>query len=105
VPAAACSSLGSNLPPERLGEFRGQPVVQVDIKELPFVDIVADAEALTDTISPGSYDYVVSTSMLEHTPHPWKVLDEMYKVLRPGGVLYVSVPWIYPDVPAPRRAE
>ena len=60
------------------------------------VDVVADAEALTDTIPPGSYDYVVSTSMLEHTPHPWKVLDEVYKVLRPGGILYVSVPWMYP---------
>lgn len=88
--------LGSNLPPERLGEFRGQTVVQVDIKKLPFVDVVADAEALTDTIPPGSYDYVVSTRMLEHTPHPWKVLDEVYKVLRPGGILYVSVPWMYP---------
>ena len=68
----------------------------MDIKPLPFVDIVADAESLSSVIPAGSYDYVVSTSMLEHTPHPWKVVEEVYKVLRPGGVFYVSVPWMYP---------
>jgi SAM-dependent methyltransferase len=88
--------LGSNLPPEALAGYKGQKVSQLDRKPLPHVDIVADAEALSAVIPEGSYDYVVSTSMLEHTLHPWRVLEEVYKVLRPGGILYLSAPWMFP---------
>jgi SAM-dependent methyltransferase len=88
--------LGSNLPPEALAAYRGQKVSQLDRKPLPHVDIVADAEALSASIGEASYDYVVSTSMLEHTPHPWKVVEEVFKVLRPGGIFYLSAPWMFP---------
>lgn len=88
--------LGSNLPPEKLEAYKGQRVAQLDRKPLPHVDIVADAEALSKTIPEGSYDYVVSTSMLEHTPHPWRVVEEVFKVLRPGGIFYLSAPWMFP---------
>jgi SAM-dependent methyltransferase len=88
--------LGSNLPPEKLAAYRGQKVSQLDRKPLPHVDVVADAESLSEVVPEGSYDYVVSTSMLEHTLHPWKVLEEVHKVLRPGGILYLSVPWMFP---------
>lgn len=88
--------LGSNLPPEALAAYKGQKVSQLDRKPLPHVDIVADAESLSASIPEGSYDYVVSTSMLEHTPHPWRVVEEVYKVLRPGGILYLSAPWMFP---------
>lgn len=40
----------------------------------------------------GRYDAVVSHQVLEHLPRPWKALAEFHRVLRPGGVLVVSVP-------------
>jgi SAM-dependent methyltransferase len=88
--------LGSNLPPEALGGLRSGRVTQVDRKEFPHVNLVADAEELTRVIAPNSYDYVVCTSMLEHTPHPWKVVSEVFKVLRPKGIFYLTVPWMFP---------
>jgi SAM-dependent methyltransferase len=88
--------LGSSLPPARLKGFGEAEVVQLDIQKFPNVDIVADAETMSNVIPSESFDYVVSMSMLEHTHHPWRVLAEVRKVLKSGGVLYLSVPWIYP---------
>jgi SAM-dependent methyltransferase len=38
----------------------------------------------------GSVDGVLSSNMLEHTPDPGAVFDELERVLRPGGWAYVS---------------
>lgn len=88
--------LGSNLTPSAL-EQRGYPhATQLDMSPYPNVDVVADAEAMGRVIPEGSFDFVVSTSMVEHTSHPWLVLQECFKVLSLGGVLYVDAPWMYP---------
>ncbi len=38
------------------------------------------------------FDAVVCTQVLEHVPEPSKVLDELHRVLRSGGKLYLSAP-------------
>ncbi len=87
--------LGSNLPAERLKNFgTNNKVVQIDLKKLEHVDYVVNAEEMSAVLP--QFDYVVSTSMLEHTPHPWKVVEEVYKTLRPGGIFYLAVPWMFP---------
>jgi SAM-dependent methyltransferase len=88
--------LGSNEPAGNLTDMAGAKVTQIDLKRLEHVDIVADAEKLSATFDEASFDVVVSTSMLEHTPHPWTVFDQVRRVLKPGGLFYVSVPWIFP---------
>jgi SAM-dependent methyltransferase len=40
----------------------------------------------------GSFDAVVSTSCLEHTPFFWLAFLEQVRVLAPGGHLYASAP-------------
>jgi len=76
--------------PERIGkEF-----INVDIFPFPEVDIVADASSLP--FADNSIDGVVSESVLEHVRDPKKMADEMSRVLKIGGYLYVSVPFIHP---------
>ncbi len=52
-----------------------------DIADLPFGDRVADV--------------VVSECVLEHTPNPKAVVSEMYRVLKPNGLVYVVVPFVF----------
>lgn len=39
-----------------------------------------------------TFDVVVSSEVIEHTPDPTKALAEFYRVLKPGGVLVVTTP-------------
>jgi SAM-dependent methyltransferase len=40
----------------------------------------------------GQFDYVRANHSLEHVSAPREVLREMYRVLRPGGMLFLGVP-------------
>lgn len=43
-------------------------------------------------LEPNSIDIAFSNSVLEHLHQPEKLLDEMWKTVRPGGVMVVAVP-------------
>lgn len=52
---------------------------------------------LIDTIEtldfpPSSFDKALSSSVLEYVDDPKKALSELFKVIKPGGILIVSVP-------------
>jgi ubiquinone/menaquinone biosynthesis C-methylase UbiE len=51
---------------------------------------VADANYLA--FADSSFDFVVTIHSLEHAGDPSRVLGEIYRVLKPGGWLYVGVP-------------
>ncbi len=76
--------------PERLGkEF-----VNVDVFPFPEVDIVSDATQLP--FKSDSIDAAVSESLFEHVPDAYKVAREMVRVVKPGGYIYVSAPFMHP---------
>jgi SAM-dependent methyltransferase len=58
------------------------------------VDIFGDGRALP--FADASFDTVLSTEVLEHVLAPQEVVDEMARVLKPGGRLLVTVPFIQP---------
>jgi SAM-dependent methyltransferase len=39
------------------------------------------------------FDYVVCTEVLEHTRQPFKAVDSIFRVLKPGGYCFVSTPF------------
>ena len=38
----------------------------------------------------GSFDVTYSSNVAEHVPHPWQMADEMVRVTRRGGLIYLS---------------
>ncbi len=48
----------------------------------------ANALSLTDVFAPESFDVIYGLSIVEHIPSPQVFLDEVHKVLKPGGVAY-----------------
>ena len=54
--------------------------------------IVADCMELDQYFEPESFDIVLSSECIEHTPDPETALIQMIKLLKPGGVLVISTP-------------
>lgn len=70
-------------------------MVCLDIEPGPGVDLVADAHNL-HMVSDNSVDCVISVSTLEHVRYPTKVIKEIYRILKPGGIVYINVPFVFP---------
>jgi SAM-dependent methyltransferase len=58
-------------------------------------DIAASIDDLP--LEDGSFDAVLSTQVLEHVQVPIDVLREAYRVLRAGGSLLVTVPFVWEE--------
>lgn len=58
------------------------------------LDIVFDATK-TYPFESGSFDTIFCHSVLEHCREPWDAFSEMWRVLTPGGVAIVSVPFVF----------
>lgn len=56
------------------------------------LDIVGDLENIP--LENESIDIVLNMQVLEHTKHPDRVLQEIFRVLKPGGLLFLSAPQI-----------
>lgn len=73
----------------------GANIICVDIEAGPGVDLVADAHDL-HMVENDSVDFVTSASVLEHVKYPQQVVKEIHRILKPGGVVYINVPFIFP---------
>ena len=72
----------------------GDEFINLDIFPFPEVDIVADATHLP--FADNSIPALVSEAVLEHVENPSIVTSELVRVLKPGGFLYVSIPFMTP---------
>ena len=60
-------------------DYCNADIVPFDGKRIPFAD--------------ESVDDILCTEVLEHVPHYQDLINEMYRVLKPGGCIIVTVPW------------
>ena len=82
--------------------YGGDEYVGADLEAGKGVDIVADLTAGLGGLQEGHFALAICCSVLEHTPQPWAMAANITRLLRPGGLLYLSVPWVwryhaYPD--------
>lgn len=54
---------------------------------------IGDLCRRNETIPDGAFDYIVCTEVLEHTLQPFHAVDEMHRLLKPRGTVFVSVPF------------
>lgn len=69
-------------------------LIALDYYYVEGVDVVADAHNLPFYDS--SFDNVIMTNLLEHVQEPQKVVNEVYRILKPNGLAVVFVPFMYP---------
>ena len=65
------------------------------------LDYVCD---MTDIpVEDGRFDRVLFNQVLEHLPEPGLALQELNRVLKPGGRIFCSAPLFFPAAPGPVR--
>jgi SAM-dependent methyltransferase len=59
---------------------------------------IKEGDALALPFAAEEFDRVVAAEVLEHVPADIQAIDELVRVLRPGGTLAVSVPRWFPEL-------
>jgi SAM-dependent methyltransferase len=67
-------------------------LVETDVYMGPRTQIVCDAQQLP--FSDESFDGVVAQAVLEHVMDPHRVVAEIHRVLKPGGLVYAETPFM-----------
>jgi hypothetical protein len=75
-------------------ELRRKNIINIDMMDYDNVDIVCDIEKLP--FKDNSIDGIMNITVIEHVPNPSKVIDEIYRVLKPGGIIFSVIPFIQP---------
>ena len=96
---------------------RGAMVVACDMAFPELTQVVATADAMRDAgeIAPGlsctsvngdgtqlpfadaSFDRIIASEVMEHVPDDMAALDELTRVLRPGGTIAITIPAELPE--------
>jgi SAM-dependent methyltransferase len=82
--------VGGRYQPYRpLLENRIQKYVGLDVQPTELVDVVASGERIP--FHDQTFDLVIATGVFEYFAEPREAANEMFRILRPGGALWVSV--------------
>jgi SAM-dependent methyltransferase len=73
--------------------YAGEPtVIAFDIYGTALTHFIADAHQIP--LAAGSVDAVFVQAVLEHVLDPGRVVGEIHRVLRPGGLVYAETPFL-----------
>ncbi|NNF07070.1 MAG: methyltransferase domain-containing protein [Candidatus Eisenbacteria bacterium] len=79
--------------------YENPNVMNLDISPHGNVDVVGDGMALP--LLDNQFDGAVLDAVLEHVPNPFRVIEEVHRVLKPGGFVLAHAPFLYPYHGAP----
>lgn len=73
--------------------------VAADVAPAPGLDVLSMAAVLP--FGPATFDTVLCTSVLEHVHDAEALVSEIVRILKPGGRLIITIPFLYPTHEAP----
>lgn len=74
--------------------FKLSKIETLDIEEGSGATYIADlCQNNQEIIEDGRFDCIVCTEVLEHTLQPFEAVKEISRLLRPGGIVFVSAPF------------
>ena len=73
----------------------GKNALRLDLDPKCQPDILADIQGATG-LPDASFDTILALDVLEHLPYPHRAVAEIERILKPGGVLYITVPFCFP---------
>jgi len=74
------------------GNKKSTGALGLDIKAFPGVDVIADAFEHSLPFRSGTFTGVRCIHVLEHTDDLVRVMEEIHRVLKPGGLLHLISP-------------
>lgn len=74
---------------------RRQNVIQIDIFRYPAVDVASSADCLP--FADNTFDAVISQAVFEHLQYPELAMQEIRRVLKPGGLVKIDTAFLQPE--------
>jgi SAM-dependent methyltransferase len=88
--------VGARYQPYRpLIEKRSRRYIALDVQSSPLVDVVGKGEQIP--FEPETFDLAIATQVFEYLSEPCRAAAEIYRVLKPGGSLLLSVASLFPS--------
>jgi SAM-dependent methyltransferase len=74
--------------------FKKAEIFTLDIDVNSGADFIADlCEDNSDKIPSNHFDIIICTEVLEHTLNPFNAVNELHRILKPQGKVFVSTPF------------
>lgn len=81
--------------------IRHTQYVGLDMAPGSGVDVVGDLSQDLCGLEEGRFSLIICCSVLEHVAKPWLMARNIVRLTKPGGRVYMSVPWVWRYHPYP----
>lgn len=71
---------------------RWEHSVALDINPRTVADVIHDLNAVPYPFADNEFDIIIAEHVLEHLGNLIQIVEELHRILKPGGLLYVEVP-------------
>jgi ubiquinone/menaquinone biosynthesis C-methylase UbiE len=79
VNKSTCEYVGIDIAGADNFDYQNSKIITFDGENIPFAN--------------NSFENIICTEVIEHIENPAKIIDEMYRVLKPNGLCIVTLPW------------